>query len=38
VMAGAMGGEVVATPLVEVVASRKALDLKLMELAGVLAK
>jgi 6-phosphofructokinase 1 len=38
VMVGVMGGEVVLTPLAEVVANKKVLDLKLMELAGVLVK
>jgi 6-phosphofructokinase 1 len=38
VMVGVKGREVVATPLAEVVGNKKALDSKLMELAGVLAK
>lgn len=38
VMVGTMGTEIVSTPLAEVVANRKALDVKLMGLAGVLVK
>lgn len=38
VMVGVMGREVVATPLAEVVANKKALNSKLIELAGVLVK
>jgi 6-phosphofructokinase 1 len=37
-MVGTTGGEVVATPLVEVVMKEKALDLELIELAGILVK
>ncbi|HEX2740481.1 MAG TPA: 6-phosphofructokinase [Rubrobacter sp.] len=38
VMIGTMGSEIVATPLAEVVAKKKVLDVELMELAGVLVK
>lgn len=38
VMVGTMGTDIVATPLAEVVANKKALDVRLMELAEVLVK
>jgi 6-phosphofructokinase 1 len=38
VLVGLRKGEIAATPLAEVVASKKTLDLRLLELAGVLAK
>jgi 6-phosphofructokinase 1 len=38
VLAGLLGGEIAATPLEAVVANKKPLDLRLLELAGVLAK
>lgn len=38
VLAGSVDGKMVATPLEEVVANRKALDLNLLEIAGVMAR